>query len=75
MTTITVEEAQAKLPEVIDRLRPGEELEITRNNRTVAKLVGGRPVRPPREPGNCKGILTIISDDDEHLRDWAEYMP
>ena len=25
--------------------------------------------------GSCKGMLTIISDDDEHLKDFAEYMP
>ena len=23
---------------------------------------------------NAKGILTILADDDEHLRDFAEYM-
>ena len=31
MSTLTVEEAQAKLSEVIDTLAPGEEVIITRN--------------------------------------------
>jgi hypothetical protein len=35
--------------------------------------------RPPRrqrpEPGSGKGMLTIVSEDDEHLQDFAEYMP
>jgi prevent-host-death family protein len=76
MSTVTIEEAQAKLPDLIDRLVPGEELIITRNNQPVAKLVGQQqPVRKPRQPGNCKGMLTIVSDDDEHLQDFAEYMP
>jgi hypothetical protein len=30
--------------------------------------------RKPRQPGNCKGMATIVADDDEHLRDFAEYM-
>ncbi len=75
MTTITIEEAQAKFLQLIDQLAPGEEVVITRNNKTVAKLVGDRPARPPRQPGNCKGMLTIVSEDDEHLKDWEEYMP
>ena len=30
----------------------------------------------PGEPvfGSCKGMLTIVSEDDEHLKDFAEYM-
>jgi len=76
MATVTIEEAQAKLPELIEKLAPGEEVIITRNQEPVAKLVGqGRPARKPRQPGNCKGMLTIVSDDDEHLKDFTEYMP
>ena len=29
---------------------------------------------PQREPGLWKGKLTILSDDDEHLKDFEEYM-
>jgi prevent-host-death family protein len=49
MNTVTIEEAQAKLPEVIDKLAPDEEVLITRNAQSVAKLVGQqRPIRKPR---------------------------
>ena len=76
MRTVTIEEAQAKLPELIDKLTLGEEVIIMRNQQPVAKLVGQqRRVRKPRRPGNCKGMLTIISDDDEHLEDFKDYMP
>jgi antitoxin (DNA-binding transcriptional repressor) of toxin-antitoxin stability system len=69
---ITIEEAQAKLPEIIDKLEPGEELIITRNDWPIAKLVGyWRPARKPRQLGSAKGMLTIVSDDDEHLKDFA----
>ncbi len=28
-----------------------------------------------RTPGSAKGILQILSEDDEHLNDFKEYMP
>jgi antitoxin (DNA-binding transcriptional repressor) of toxin-antitoxin stability system len=76
MSTVTVEEAQAKLPEIIDKLAPGEEVIITRNDQPIAKLVGQpRPVRKPRQPGSAKGKLIILAEDDEHLEDFKDYMP
>jgi antitoxin (DNA-binding transcriptional repressor) of toxin-antitoxin stability system len=73
--TITVEEAQARLKESIGTLAPGEELVITENERPVAKIVGqGVPNRKPRRPGSAKGKLTILKEDDEHLKDFEEYM-
>ena len=76
MSTMTIEEAQAKLPEVIDKLAPGEEVIITRNEQPVAKLVGQqRPIRMPRRPGSAKGKLVILAEDDEHLEDFKDYMP
>lgn len=76
--TITVDEAQAKLKELIHQMAPGEEVILTENQKPVAKLVSepAKPklgLRPP--PGLGKGFITIISDDDEHLKDFAEYMP
>jgi prevent-host-death family protein len=72
---MTIEEAQAKLSEVIDRLAPGEEVIITRNAQPVAKLVGQqRPRRKPRRPGSAKGKLVILAEDDEHLQDFKDYM-
>ena len=40
MSTVTIEEAQAKLPELIEHLAADEELVITRNARPVTKLSG-----------------------------------
>ncbi len=33
------------------------------------------PTRKQRCPGSAKGILQILSDDDEHLDDFKAYMP
>ena len=75
MPTVTIEDAQAHLKELIEHLAPGEEVVITQNDRPVARLVSNRPPRRPRQPGNCERMLTIVRDDDEHLKDFAEYMP
>ena len=46
MTVVTIEEAQAKLPELIDHLASGEELVITRDQRPIARLLAeGKPNR------------------------------
>jgi antitoxin (DNA-binding transcriptional repressor) of toxin-antitoxin stability system len=74
-TTITVEEAQARLREIITHLSPGEKVVIMDNQKPVAKLVGEQlPQRKPRVPGNCKGMITLAVEDEEHLKDFAEYM-
>jgi prevent-host-death family protein len=73
---IPVEEAKAKLKELIDKLAPGEEVILTKNQRPVAKLVGERPVRPPRPaPGLGKGsILYMAPDFNEPMEEFQEYM-
>jgi antitoxin (DNA-binding transcriptional repressor) of toxin-antitoxin stability system len=74
--TISVEEAQAHLKELIGKLAPGEELVITDNQRPVARLVAEHaPERKPRVPGRCKGMITLLVEDEEHLKDFEGYMP
>jgi antitoxin (DNA-binding transcriptional repressor) of toxin-antitoxin stability system len=78
MASVTIQEAQARLPDLIHELKPGDELLIIENDQPVARIVSERPeskplLRPP--PGLGKGVITILSDDDEHLQDFAEYMP
>lgn len=76
MNSVTIEEAQAKLPELIDGLSRGEELTILRGGEVVARIVSERAeVKQRPGPGLGKGMLTIVADDDEHLEDFAEYMP
>jgi antitoxin (DNA-binding transcriptional repressor) of toxin-antitoxin stability system len=75
-TTVTIEEAQAHLAELVSKLTPGEEIVITENDQPVAKLTGQHaPARQPRQPGSAKGKLIILADDEEHLEDFKEYMP
>ncbi|HAS50235.1 MAG TPA: hypothetical protein DCS21_00155 [Gammaproteobacteria bacterium] len=73
--TITIEEAQVNLKDLIDRLASDQEIILTENQQPVARLMS-EPVkkRQPRKAGNCIGMIRIIADDDEHLKDFAEYM-
>ena len=78
MTTVTIQEAQSRLSDLIHNLVPGDEVVITENNQPVAKLVSELPKpkpgqRPPPGPG--KVCISIVSEDDEHLNDFVEYMP
>jgi antitoxin (DNA-binding transcriptional repressor) of toxin-antitoxin stability system len=76
MTIISLEEAQAKLPELIYNLKLGEEWLIADKERPLAKLIGQTPIQPQRlGSGLCKGMITIVADDEEHLQDFAEYLP
>ena len=75
MPTLTIDEAQARLPQLIEGLRPGDELVITRDNRPVARLLSPDSPRGVPVFGRGKEMLVAYVDDDEHLRDFAESMP
>jgi len=77
MSTVTLEEAQAHLPRLIDQLRPGEEIVITRDHKPVATV---RAVQPaPREAprlGTLKGtILHVAPDFDAIPEGFEDYLP
>jgi prevent-host-death family protein len=75
MQTTTVEDVQAHLPELLEHLSTGEEVVITREGKPVARLLP--PELPKGVPiyGRGKGKVLLLVDDDEHLKDFAEYMP
>ncbi len=77
MATVTIQEAQARLSELIHRLMPGEEVLITENDQPVARLVSTPTPsqRKPRELGTMKGtVLYMAPDFDAPLEDFKEYM-
>jgi antitoxin (DNA-binding transcriptional repressor) of toxin-antitoxin stability system len=76
MTAIPIGQASAQLPTLLSKLAPGEEIVLTDGEKPIATV---KPVRedeplPKRRRGTAKGVLTIISEDDDHLKDFAEYM-
>lgn len=75
MATVSLQDAQALLPELIRRLGPGEELVITDNTQPIAKLVATKAERiAPRLGTLAKSIVYIADDFDAPLDDFREYM-
>jgi antitoxin (DNA-binding transcriptional repressor) of toxin-antitoxin stability system len=72
--TVSIEEAQARLAEIIGALNPGEEVVIMKAGQPVAEL-RSLAAKPQPRFGSCKGMLTIVAEDEEHLEDFQEYMP
>ena len=60
---MTATEAKAKMLALLDDVAAGDEIEITKHGRTVARLV------PPHGPHHLKGRLATVArsveDDDE----------
>lgn len=72
---IEVDQAPAKLPELIEEAMKGSEVVITRNHQPLVRLVEARPTpRRQRRPGSCRGLITIADDFDEPLEDFRDYM-
>ena len=74
MSFATIEEARTQLAELVDPLIAGEEIVITRNGKPVARLVP--PELPKGYPIMGRGIgkLVIVSEDDDHLEDFSDYL-
>jgi antitoxin (DNA-binding transcriptional repressor) of toxin-antitoxin stability system len=83
--TLPLSDAQANLTEIVAGMTPGEELVLTADGQPVAVVTrpprakwpcqpGTAAERKPRQPGSAKGVLVILQEDDEHLKDFAEYM-
>ena len=75
MTTVTMQEAQANLPEIIGRLQPGEEIVITDAGRPLAAVKKAERASWPCEAG-CyrKAEFWMAPDFDAPLDDFREYM-
>lgn len=76
MSSLTIEEARAKLSELIHSLKPGDEVIITDNDHPVARLITAeQPQRPLRRPGTLRGTVKFMAPDfDAPLDDFKEYM-
>ena len=71
-----IDDALGQKLSVLMREGPEDQLTLTENGSEVA-TVRAKAVVPSgkRVPGLWKGMATIVSDDDEHLSAFAEYMP
>ena len=72
---VKLDEAKARLADLIEAAIKGEEVFILKNDHPVVQLV---PLEPPkRHPrfGSAKGLVVMAEDFDAPLEDFNEYMP
>jgi len=73
--TLTLQEAQTRLTELIVGLPPGDEVVLTENGQPLAKIVKTARTSWPCEPGSAKDKILWISDDfDAPMEEFKEYM-
>jgi len=78
MQTIPLEQAEGHLAEIIDKLPPGGEVVLTRDDKPVAtiKSTPPQPARKCRQLGTLKGsVLYIAPDFDDIPEGFEEYLP
>lgn len=69
--SVTATEAKAHLLALLDEVESGEEIEITRHGRLVARIVptrGGAALA-----GRFKGLVTILVDEEELIHGGPEW--
>ena len=75
MTNVTLEEAQARLPELINSLPPGAEVAIFKNGAEVAKLARATAQHWPCKAGSYrKAEFWMAPDFNAPLADFQDYM-
>ncbi len=75
MATLTIQEAQAQLPNLIHHLTPGEAVVITENDQPVATLSRTESKKQwPCKAGSAKGKIWMASDFEKPLEEFKEYM-
>jgi antitoxin (DNA-binding transcriptional repressor) of toxin-antitoxin stability system len=79
MESVSIQEAQARLADLIHRLTPGDELVIIENEQPVARLLASTSSETssdtPRRLGSLRGTVRYMAPDfDAPLEDFQEYM-
>jgi antitoxin (DNA-binding transcriptional repressor) of toxin-antitoxin stability system len=77
MSNVSIEEARAKLSELIHDLHPGDEVIITEGENPVARLLPpvNRREGKKRQLGTLHGTVRYIAPDfDAPLEDFKDYM-
>ncbi|OAI50668.1 hypothetical protein AYO44_17570 [Planctomycetaceae bacterium SCGC AG-212-F19] len=75
MPAITLEEAQAKLPEILASLNPGDQIGIVQAGEEIARLTRSSRKQWPCQAGSYrKAEFWMAPDFDAPLDDFKEYM-
>jgi antitoxin (DNA-binding transcriptional repressor) of toxin-antitoxin stability system len=73
MTLVSLEQAQANLPDLIHGLGPGDELMVMENDKPIAKIVAPPAKSECRKPGTMAGtVLHMAPDFDSPLDEFQD---
>jgi prevent-host-death family protein len=73
MATVSLQQAQASLADLVHGLAASGEVVITENDQPVARIVPAAPTRE-RKLGTLKGtVLGLAPDFDAPLEDFGDY--
>jgi antitoxin (DNA-binding transcriptional repressor) of toxin-antitoxin stability system len=77
MQSIPVEQAEGRLADLIDKLPPGEEIELTRDGKPVATVRAAPPAfREPPRLGTLKGTILYLAPDFDNIPEgFEDYVP
>jgi prevent-host-death family protein len=74
MSSVTLEEAQARLPQLLEQLRPGEEITIVDRGQPLARVTKTERTSWPCKAGSARGKIRMAPDFDAPLEEFKEYM-
>jgi antitoxin (DNA-binding transcriptional repressor) of toxin-antitoxin stability system len=75
MTSVTLEEAQKKLPELLTHLQPGEEMTISDRGQPLAQVKKAQRTLWPCKAGSYKKAeFWMAPDFDAPLDEFKDYM-
>jgi antitoxin (DNA-binding transcriptional repressor) of toxin-antitoxin stability system len=74
MSSVTLEEAQGRLPQLLEQLQPGEAITITEHGQPLAQVKKLERTSWPCKAGGARGKIHIAPDFDAPLDDFKEYM-
>ena len=75
MPTVTIEDAQAKLPEILASLNPGDQIAIVQAGEEIARLTRSSRKQWPCQAGSYrKAEFWMAPDFDAPLEEFKEYM-
>jgi antitoxin (DNA-binding transcriptional repressor) of toxin-antitoxin stability system len=74
VASVNLDDAKARLNEIISGLNPGEQMVIVQNGEPVATLTRNRPKQWPCAAGSAKDTKHWMAPDfDAPLEDFREY--
>ncbi|WP_407051773.1 type II toxin-antitoxin system Phd/YefM family antitoxin [Methyloraptor flagellatus] len=69
MAAITLADAKAHLSELVDRVEAGDEIDITRRGKPIARLVAAVGPRKPIDIGGLRALAAAMPRQQEDAAD------